>query len=523
MLVARGQLRDLGTRDLRVDGGVIVEIDTTLRPRRGEEVVDAGGNAVLAGLHDHHVHLRSAAAAMTSVDAAHLDGAAALRAALADAAAIRSPGEWLRVVRYHASIAGDLDRSRLDRLSPPGVPVRVQHRTGALWVLNSPACTLLGLDAAEHAGVDARRGLLWRRDDLLRSASTLGPGSLAAFGRGAAARGVTGFTDATPDGSSTDARDLARDLRQAGVPQRLHLMAPVGAVPPDVDRATTGPVKVLLDDAQLPSLDELSDLVRDAHGGARPVAVHCVTQVQLVLTLAALACVGTVAGDRIEHGSVIPTELIGELRRLGVTVVSQPHFVAERGDDYLREVDPDDVGSLYRLRSLSAAGVALAAGTDALRRGRPVAVDRRRRAPPDGRRTGPGRGRGARRGRGHRALPRRTRSAGIPATPAGRSRGGPVRPRRAVASRPLRAGGRAGAHHPRGRPGGVPAGLSRRAVRDHHAVRPGAHCPATVVPRRREGAPCRATSPTPRPTPARGRGSRRRSGATSSSTGRHIG
>ncbi len=365
MLVARGQLRDLGTRDLRVDGGVIVEIDTTLRPRRGEEVVDAGGNAVLPGLHDHHVHLRSAAAAMTSVDAAHLDGAAALRAALADAAAIRSPGEWLRVVRYHASIAGDLDRSRLDRLSPPGVPVRVQHRTGALWVLNSPACTLLGLDAAEHAGVDARRGLLWRRDDLLRSASTLGPGSLAAFGRVAAARGVTGFTDATPDGSSTDARDLARDLRQAGVPQRLHLMAPVGAEPPDVDRATTGPVKVLLDDAELPSLDELSDLVRDAHGGARPVAVHCVTQVQLVLALAALACVGTVDGDRIEHGSVIPTELIGELRRLGVTVVSQPHFVAERGDDYLREVDPDEVGSLYRLRSLSAAGVALAAGTDA--------------------------------------------------------------------------------------------------------------------------------------------------------------
>ncbi len=74
---------------------------------------------------------------------------------------------------------------------------------------------------------------------------------------------------------------------------------------------------------------------------------------------------GTVAGDRIEHGAVVPAELRAELARLGLTVVTQPNFVAERGDDYLAEVDPGDQPFLWPCRSLLAAGVAVAAGTDA--------------------------------------------------------------------------------------------------------------------------------------------------------------
>jgi predicted amidohydrolase YtcJ len=49
----------------------------------------------------------------------------------------------------------------------------------------------------------------------------------------------------------------------------------------------------------------------------------------------------------------------------GLTVVSQPHFVAERGEQYLRDVAPEDLPDLWRLRSLIEAGVGVAAGTDA--------------------------------------------------------------------------------------------------------------------------------------------------------------
>ena len=100
---------------------------------------------------------------------------------------------------------------------------------------------------------------------------------------------------------------------------------------------------------------------------------------------------------------MVPTELRDDLRRLGVTVVTQPHFVAERGDQYLVDVDPDDQPLLYPCASLRAAGVAVAAGTDAPSAGPtrgppcgPPSTGGRRRARCSGRRAGrPGDGAGA--------------------------------------------------------------------------------------------------------------------------------
>ena len=52
--------------DIRV-GPKIVDVADRLVPRPGEDVYDAAGCTVLPGLHDHHLHIRAAAAAMTSV------------------------------------------------------------------------------------------------------------------------------------------------------------------------------------------------------------------------------------------------------------------------------------------------------------------------------------------------------------------------------------------------------------------------------------------------------------------------
>ena len=52
--------------DIRV-GARIDEVGDTLVAGPGESVLDAGGGTVLPGLHDHHVHLRSAAAALDSL------------------------------------------------------------------------------------------------------------------------------------------------------------------------------------------------------------------------------------------------------------------------------------------------------------------------------------------------------------------------------------------------------------------------------------------------------------------------
>jgi predicted amidohydrolase YtcJ len=95
------------------------------------------------------------------------------------------------------------------------------------------------------------------------------------------------------------------------------------------------------------------------------VAFHCVTRAELVLALAALESAGVERGDRIEHASVAPPELVKLLAERRVSVVTQPGFVHERGDAYLSDVEPAEVRWLYRGRGFLEAGVPLGGGSDA--------------------------------------------------------------------------------------------------------------------------------------------------------------
>jgi predicted amidohydrolase YtcJ len=238
-------------------------------------------------------------------------------------------------VGYHDSVAGHLDRALLDAVSP-AVPVRVQHRSGVLWTLNSAALAAIGqpgdgdgrLRSADSGWTDA----VPKRD-----------GGLAELGRRLASYGVTGITDATPDLAAAEADELA-----AALPQQVHRLSPG---------------KRILHDDRL-DLDELVDWVRRTHGHGTPVALHCVTAGQLVVALAALRAAGCHPQDRIEHAAIVPGDLIGDLADLGVTVVTQPNFVAERGAQYLADVAADELDQLWRLASLRSAGVRVALSTD---------------------------------------------------------------------------------------------------------------------------------------------------------------
>jgi predicted amidohydrolase YtcJ len=367
-LAAEEALAGIPRRDVRLADGLVAACAPGLRPEPGEEVVEAAGGVLLPGLHDHHVHLRALAAAAGSIPVGPPqarnagDLAARLRAADADLPA----GAWLRAVGYHESVAGALDRHVLDRLIPHR-PVRVQHRTGELWVVNSLAAARLDLDRCELGGVerddDGRpTGRLWRMDRWLAGrvpsvTADLGA-ALGAVSRKAGSLGITGFTDATPGATDDDLAFLAG----APVAQRICCMAPPGVRPPP-GTVSAGPVKIMLDDTTLPLPAELAGLVQGAHAAGRPAAVHCVTRVQFVVTLAALDLAGRHPGDRIEHGAVIGADSLPGLR--GLTVVTQPHFVVERAEQYAADVPPDDLPDLWRLRSLSDAGADVAGGSDA--------------------------------------------------------------------------------------------------------------------------------------------------------------
>ncbi|MGO9383065.1 MAG: amidohydrolase family protein [Mycobacterium sp.] len=339
MLIQQATLLDGTTTDIRV-GARIEEVQDGLVARPGEGVLYAGGGTVLPGLHDHHVHLRSAASALDSffVGPPGVSTKAQLTQLLSNATP--GPDGWIRAVGYHESVAGELDRTALDALVPD-IPVRIQHRSGALWILNSAALGRAGL--AEHP--DGRLRSADRRwSDALQRRET----DLAELSRRITATGVTGVSDATPDLDAGDMVSLLVAHRRGEFRPRPNFLSPG---------------KKILHDDRL-DLDSLTEWIADHHGAGRPIAVHCVTAAQLVVTIAALRAAGSHPRDRIEHAAVVPDDNLTDLAELGVTVVTQPNFVAERGDQYLAEVPAAEHAQLWRVASLLKANVRVGFSTD---------------------------------------------------------------------------------------------------------------------------------------------------------------
>jgi predicted amidohydrolase YtcJ len=339
MLIHRAALLDGRTVDIRV-GAQIDEIGDGLVSREGEGVLYAGGGTVLPGLHDHHVHLRSAASALDSfyVGPPGVTTKAQLTQLLSNATP--GPDGWIRAVGYHESVAGELDRTALDAVVRH-IPVRIQHRSGALWILNSEALGRVGLPEHPDGRLrSADRG--W--SDALQQRET----DMAELSRRITATGVTGVTDATPDLGADDMVSLLVAHRRGEFRPRPSFLAPG---------------KKILQDDRL-DLDALTVFIADQHSDGRPVAVHCVTAAQLVVTIAALRAAGSHPLDRIEHAAVVPTENLADLADLQVTVVTQPNFVAERGDQYLADVPAAEHGQLWRVASLLDAAVPVALSTD---------------------------------------------------------------------------------------------------------------------------------------------------------------
>ncbi|HEY6574202.1 MAG TPA: amidohydrolase family protein, partial [Mycobacterium sp.] len=216
-----------------------------------------------------------------------------------------------------------------------------QHRSGVLWTLNSTGLARVGLP-------DHPDGRLPSADPNWSNALQRRETGLAEVSRRLASFGITGVTEATPNLGVEDVVKFAEAHRRGDLLQSVTCLAPGK--------------RILHDDAL--DLAELTTWIarrHEAHGG---VALHCVTAAQLVVTIAALDSAGMRPGDRIEHAAVVPDDCVADLARLGVLVVTQPNFVAERGDQYLADVPADEHHQLWRVASLLAADVKVVLSTD---------------------------------------------------------------------------------------------------------------------------------------------------------------
>ena len=348
--------------DVRLREGIVVEIGA-LAAGAGETILEARGGALLPGLHDHHIHVAATAAARASVACGppEVRDEAMLQMALA-----RTGEGWLRGIGYHESVAGILDRGWLDD-AVPHRPVRIQHRSGRMWFLNSRALDLvLASGIPAPASLDRATGRLFDSDTWLRAALGGTWPAFAPVGTELARYGITGLTEMSPTNDDAVAAHFASERARGGLPQRVTIAGTPALGARGLDPALTlGPLKLHLHEAHLPDFAVTVTTIRAARERERAVAIHCVSEVELVYALAMLGEVGPARGDRIEHASVVPHHLIAGIVATGAAVVAQPHFVAERGDAYLADIEPGIWPDLYRLRSLAEAGIPLAGGSDA--------------------------------------------------------------------------------------------------------------------------------------------------------------
>lgn len=366
MLIRGAEIYDYGTADVRIAGQTITAIGQ-LAPLPGEPVIDAHGGALLPGLHDHHIHLAALAVRAASVDC----GPPAIRNCDDLAHALARPGlGWIRGFGLCESVLdGELpDAAALDRMVQHR-PIRLQHRTGRMWLLNSAALDELLAKNSPPPGLERIgkhfTGRLFDEDAWLQRALGSTPPDFAEVSRQLSRFGVTGLTDMSPRNDSVIAQHFSDEIGRGHLPQKIVLAGQLALAEAPHNGWSLGPAKLHLHEAAFPHFDATCQWIAKAHAQGRGVAVHCVTEAELVFTLALFETAGTLLGDRIEHASIVPIELGSRMAALGLWACVQPHFVHESGERYLRDVEPRHHGDLYRLRTLKDAGIALAGGSDA--------------------------------------------------------------------------------------------------------------------------------------------------------------
>lgn len=339
-------------------------------------VVDVGRHTVVPGIVDAHCHLFGSAAARLALDcssrvARRIPEVLAVIAAAADA---WPAGEWIYGRGFDESLVREQrfpTREELDAAAPRN-PVEIEHGSGHASALNSRACALLGVPPGERAD-----GLFYEPRFARRRQRRAVERELTRLSREWAAKGTTSVQDAGADNGPDDYEALCglagagAILQRVGVFTAPRFAAPMRLHGPARADVRINGVKLELREAALSTatMSTVEDAIREhAAAGRLLVAIHVVELGALAALLDLLERVRAdgipLVNVRLEHVSLCPPEWARRIADLGVTVVTQPGFLLERGERYRRLIPPQQYGWLYPVGELLRAGVAVAGSSD---------------------------------------------------------------------------------------------------------------------------------------------------------------
>ncbi len=394
-------VRRPGTKTLcnvHINAGLVSAVTPAGAPPAGVDIVDLDGRYVIPGLWDEHVHFTQWALAANRIDLSAAtsarEAADVVRSAIAGTSvSAGAAGRDLTVVGvgFRDAVWTDSpNRELLDDATYGRPTALISHDLHCVW-LNSAA-------AAKH-GVSVDRSGLLREDPAFALTRELGrlPDNVVdtwarEAGRAAAARGVVGVVDF----EMTWNRTVWLRRMAAGFDA---LRVEAGVYPQDLDRAaaeglrtgqevagtggllTVGPLKVLIDGSLntrtaycvdpyphgghgllTVSEAELTGLLGRARGTGLVPAVHAIGDGANEVALNAFAAAGLTG--RIEHAQFVRQQDFARFGELGLTASVQPaHALDDR--DAADSLWAGRTDRAFPLRSLLAAGAALALGSDA--------------------------------------------------------------------------------------------------------------------------------------------------------------
>lgn len=394
--------------------------DVAAQLPRGYDALDLAGRTCLPGFNEAHNHMIGYGVALgqTACGYPEVRSIAEITRAVARRAADTPGGTWIQGRGYDDNKLAERrhpNRADLDAVAP-NHPVILVNGSGHLCAVNSRALELAGIteDTPDPQGGHIVRDEHGRATGVLQETAQqlvrrvmpepTVDDYVAALARCNDAYVAAGITSSQDAGSTAPEHLVAyqRAVANGSLKLRTSMMIREHLLPHLLalgvrqgfgnDRLRIGPVKLFIDGSLIgrtaavtrPFLDDpqpdnlgltmmpqeqLDDYVWQAHSYGFQVAIHAIGDrgIEMVLDAYARALARLPRADhrhRIEHCGILRPDLIDRIASMGVLVVSQPIFIAEYGDGFIRHLGLERVQLTYPFRSLLDAGITLVFSSD---------------------------------------------------------------------------------------------------------------------------------------------------------------